>query len=161
LIRALRQGDEKSVPQLMELWDPDGVFEFAGAPPVVGTYKGAVAIHSLYKNRVGSGNMPVPIETRSGQPIDMILGVVDTEVTHLRTNGNRVIVGWRTTVGTREGVGFDVAGSHLFTFEGNKIKSLRVNVSPKADQSQLAHLKFEDLTVADVGRLSLAAWAVV
>jgi hypothetical protein len=91
----------------------------------------------------------------------MTLGVVDTDVTHLRVNGNRAVAGWRTTIGTREGYGFDVAGSHLFTFEGEKIKSLRVNVSPKADQSHLENLKFDDLTVSDVGRLSLAAWPVV
>jgi hypothetical protein len=37
LIRSLRAGDETSVPRLMELWDPDGTFDFAGAPPLVGT----------------------------------------------------------------------------------------------------------------------------
>ena len=43
LIRDLRSGDEASVLKLMEMWDADGVFEFVGAPPLVGTYKGAVA----------------------------------------------------------------------------------------------------------------------
>ena len=161
LIRDLRNGVEKSVPQLMELWDQDGTFEFAGSPPVIGTFKGAMAINTLYKNRLNASGMGVKLETKSAKPQDVTLGVVDTEVTHLRTNGNRVAVGWRTTIGTKESQGFDVAGSHLFTFENGKIKNLRVSVSPKADESHLETLRLTDLSVNDVGRLSLAAWPVV
>lgn len=161
LIRDLRGGDEKSVPRLMELWDQDGTFEFAGSPPVVGTFKGAMAIHTLYKNRLGTSGMRVSLDTRSAKSQDVTLGVVDTEVTNMRTNGSRVVAGWRTTIGTEENVGFDVAGSHLFTFENGKIKSLRVSVSPKPDQSHLQNLRAESLSVTDVGRLSLAAWPVV
>jgi hypothetical protein len=105
--------------------------------------------------------MGIEIETTQEHAQPVTLGIVDTEVTHIRTNGNRAVVGWRTTVGTREAYGFDVAGSHLFVFDNNKIKSLRVNVSPKADQSHLADLKHADLSVTDVDRLSLAAWMVV
>ncbi len=161
LIRALRSGDENSVPRLMEMWEPDGVFEFAGAPPLVGTFKGAVAIETLYANRVKTTGKKLQLETRSAKAQDVTLGVVDTEVTHLRTNGNRAVVGWRTTIGTKQNQGFDVAGSHLFAFENGKIKSLRVSISPKADQSQWKKLRISDLSVADVGRLSLAALPVV
>lgn len=161
LIRDLRNGDEKSVPRLMELWDQDGTFEFAGSPPVVGTFRGAAAINTLYKNRLNASGMRLTLETSAAKSQDVTLGVVDTEVTHVRTNGNRVVAGWRTTVGTEENKGYDVAGSHLFTFENGKIKSLRISVSPKADQSHSANLRLTDLTVTDVGRLSLAAWAVV
>jgi ketosteroid isomerase-like protein len=161
LIRSLRAGDETSVPRLMELWDPDGTFDFAGAPPLVGTFKGAIAIQTLYSNRVKAGGMTVQLDTPSTKQRDVTLGVVDTEVTHLRTDGNRAVVGWRTTIGTKENQGFDVAGSHLFTFRDGKIKSLRVSVSPKPDQSRLQNLTVADLSVEDVGRLSLAAWPVV
>jgi ketosteroid isomerase-like protein len=161
LIRSLRAGDETSVPRLMELWDPEGTFDFAGAPPVIGTFKGAVAIQTLYSNRVKTSGMKVQLESPSAKQRDVTLGVVDTEVTHLRTDGNRAIVGWRTTIGTQENQGFDVAGSHLFTFREGKIKSLRVSISPKPDESRLQKLAVADLTVSDVGRLSLAAWPVV
>jgi ketosteroid isomerase-like protein len=161
LIRDLRRGDEKSVPRLMELWDQDGTFEFAGSPPVVGTFKGAMAINTLYKNRLSTSGMRLNVETRAAKSQDVTLGVVDTEITNMRTNGSRVVVGWRTTIGTEENLGFDVAGSHLFNFENGKIKSLRVSVSPKPDQSHLANLRAENLSVTDVGRLSLAAWPVV
>jgi ketosteroid isomerase-like protein len=161
LIRDLRNGDENSVPRLMKLWDPDGTFEFAGAPPVIGSFRGAVAINTLYKNRLNASGMRLSVETTAAKARDVTLGLVDTEVTHMRTNGSRVAVGWRTTIGTEENIGFDVAGSHLFTFENGKIKTLRVSVSPKPDQSQLEKLRLSDLTVTDVGRLSLAAWPVV
>jgi hypothetical protein len=161
LIRSLRAGDENSVPRLMELWDPEGTFDFAGSPPLVGTFKGAVAIQTLYANRVKTPGMKLQLEGKSGKSRDVTLGVVDTEVTHLRTDGNRAVVGWRTTIGTEEKQGFDVAGSHLFTFQNGKIKTLRVSISPKPDESQIANLSTTDLSVSDIGRLSLAAWPVV
>jgi hypothetical protein len=120
-----------------------------------------MAIEALYKNRVNSGRMSLTLETKVDQRAEATLGVVDTDVTHLRTKEGRVLVGWRTTIGTEDGRGFDVAGSHRFVFEGDKIKNLRVTVSPKADQSHLEELSLENLTIADIGRLSLAAWPVV
>lgn len=161
LVRALRNGDESSVGKLMELWHEDGVFEFAGTPPVTGTFSGAAAIQTLYKNRLQSSGMAVRVDSPKLKGREVSLGVVDTEVTHVRVNGKRVIAAWRTTVGTEEGHGFDVAGSHVFTFEEDKIKSLRITVSPKADESVVKELKRDDLSITDVGRLSLAAWAVV
>jgi ketosteroid isomerase-like protein len=162
LIRRLRAGDEDAVDALMELWDEDGLFEFAGAPPVVGSFKGAMAIRTLYKNRARSHQMGVRIGTDATQQRDLELGLVDTEVTHLRGDERRAVAGWRTTIGTREGLGFDVAGAHRFIFtDEGKIASLKVSVSPKADESVVKDLRMEELTVTDVGRLSLAAWPVV
>jgi ketosteroid isomerase-like protein len=161
LIRDLRRGDPQAVPALMELWHPDGTFEFAGAPPVIGTFIGAVAVQTLYQNRLNAVGVGVRLETTRGAPEDVTLDLVDTEIRHLRANGTRVAASWRTVIGTREGHGFDVAGAHLFVFEGDRIKSLRVTVSPKADLSQLEGLRLDDLSLSDVGRLSLAAWPVV
>jgi hypothetical protein len=161
LIEELRKGNEEAVQQVMDLWDQDGIFQFVGAPPVVGTFEGVIAIHTLYKNRSQSHDMPLSLESHGDRPIDVALGIVETNVSHLREHEGRVLAGWRTTVGTTEGHGFDVAGSHQFTFEGDKIKRLRVTVSPKADDSRMESLSLKDLSVADVGRLSLAAWAVV
>jgi hypothetical protein len=161
LIGMLRNGEEDSVEELMNLWHIDGVFEFAGSPPVVGTFKGAMAINALYKNRLNSGGMKLKLDLGKAQLRDVSLGIVDTQVTHLRGKENQVIAGWRTTIGTDQNQGFDIAGSHLFTFEDGKIKNLRINISPKADQSHNQNLALKDLSIRDVGRLSLAAWPVV
>jgi len=160
-ISLLRNGNPSSVDALMDLWHPDGLFEFAGSSPVVGKYAGEMAIRTLYKNRLNSNGMPLTLELNGQSPITANLGLVETDLSHIRYKDDQVIVGWKTTIGTTSGQGFDVAGSHLFTFERDKITRLRVNVSPKADQSTKSNLSSSDLTVQDVGRLSLAAWPVV
>ena len=161
LIGQLRRGDESSVEKLMNLWHPDGVFEFAGSPPVVGTFKGHLAINTLYQNRLRASGMKVNLDMGKEKMREASLGIVDTQVSHIREKENQVMAGWKTTIGTEQGQGFDIAGSHLFTFENDKIKNLRLNISPKHDKSQNEKLSLSELSVTDVGRLSLAAWPVV
>jgi hypothetical protein len=178
-IRDLRNGKVEAVEKLIGLWDEDGVFEFAGAAPVTGTYKGRNAIHVLYKNRVNACGMPLKLEGTHAGPLgalegEVALGAVDTHVNRMRNlaaptasakgtkaaeKGQRVAVGWTTTIGTNDKRGFNVGGSHTFTFKGGKISALKVTVSPKPED--IEGLALTDLTVNDIGRLSLAAWAVV
>jgi hypothetical protein len=89
------------------------------------------------------------------------LGIVDTQIVRIRRSGTKYLAGWTTTIGTSADRGFDMGGSHQFTFERGKIKKLRVLTSAKATASQLERLSFDGLKVQDVGRLSLAAWPVV
>ncbi|TGQ72911.1 MULTISPECIES: hypothetical protein [unclassified Mesorhizobium] len=178
-IRELRNGQQDAVEKLVDLWDDEGVFEFAGAPPVSGTYKGKNAIHVLYKNRVSACGMPLTLvgdgssKPASALAAEIALGVVDTKVNRMRTlatgrpttkskmdsRGQRVAVGWTTVIGTGDKRGFEVTGNHAFTFMDGKISSLKVTVSPKAEDTP--GLSLQGLAVADIGRLSLAAWAVV
>jgi hypothetical protein len=169
-IRDLRAGKEEAVDKLLDLWDEDGVFEFAGAPPVVGTFKGRNAIHALYKNRANASGMSLKLngDARTAAARDAALGMVETRVHRVRSldrtaaadaTPERVAVGWTTVVGTNDRRGFEVSGNHTFVFKGNRIASLKVVVSPKADKSD--GLQLEGLAVDDIGRLSLAAWAVV
>lgn len=167
-IKDLRAGKPDSVDRLAEMWDDDGVFEFAGAPPVTGTFQGKAAIHVLYKNRVGTGAMPLhlqgaPAAPAGAAPSPTNLGIVDTNVHRTRQLANdRVVAGWTTIVGTADGRGFEVSGSHTFTFRNGKIRTLKVVVSPKPDPAPAQHnLNLNALSVDDVGRLALAAWAVV
>lgn len=166
LIRELRTGVEGAPDRLRELWDADGVFEFAGSPPVTGTFTGVNAIAVLYQHRFGASGMPLTLQgTGAGdgakaEGITTALGVVDTDVSRLRhLDDGRVVAGWTTTIGTRDGQGFQVSGSHSFTVKNGKIASLRIVVSPKADRAE--EFSAEALSVDDIGRLSLAAWAVV
>ncbi|MGD9712692.1 MAG: hypothetical protein AB7V46_11560, partial [Thermomicrobiales bacterium] len=165
-IRDLRAGREEAVEKLVDLWDEDGTFEFAGAPPVVGTFKGRNAIHALYKNRVKASGMPLKLngDTRAAATQDVALGMVDTRVHRIRSldknpaadaSPERMAVGWTTVIGTSDRRGFEVSGNHTFTFKGDRIASLKVVVSPKADASE--GLRLEGLAVDDIGRLSLAA----
>lgn len=168
-IRDLRAGKVEAVDKLVDLWDEDGIFEFAGAPPVVGTFKGRNAIHALYKNRLKANGMPLQLSgnTKSATAQDVALGLVDTRVHRVRSldknvgdgTPERVAAGWTTVIGTGDKQGFEVSGNHTFVFKGDRIASLKVVVSPKADKSE--GLRLEGLSVDDIGRLSLAAWAVV
>ena len=78
----------------MELWEPEGTFEFAGSPPVEGTYKGAMAIQTLYKNRLRSSGMGLKVETKRKKAEDVIK--VD-----------------KTKVGTFDAVYQDIQGTYL------------------------------------------------
>ena len=161
-IRALRKGEKGSVERLVELWDVDGMFEFAGAPPLHGKYVGRTAILTLYKNRLQANGMSLKLEggsSKEREAQDASLGLVDTEVKRVHSYNGKIIAGWSTLIGTSDGRGFAVAGSHTFTFKDGKIASLRIVVSPKPDKT--SNLRMEGLTVNDIGRLALAAWPVV
>jgi ketosteroid isomerase-like protein len=157
-VRELRAGKEAAVERLTEMWDPDGVFEFAGAPPVNGIFKGRMAIQTLYQNRVKAAGMPIRLEDSSTHK-EIALGAVDTDVHKVRTVDEKLVAGWTTKIGTKDGRGFQVSGSPTFTFKNGRISTLKVVISPKADKN--ADLKLENLTVTDIGRLALAAWPVV
>lgn len=161
-IRDLRTGVAGSVEKLVDLWTSDGTFEFAGSPPVVGTFHGRAAIEVLYKNRFAGNKMPLSLETDANKAAperNAALGIVDTEVKHIRHRNGQIIAGWTTVVGTSDGRGFQVPGSHTFSFKDSKISSLKIVVSPKAENTE--NLKLANLGVEDIGRLALAAWAVV
>ena len=163
LIKELRAGKEGAVEKLVDMWDEDGVFEFAGAPPVTGTFRGRNAIHTLYKNRFHSSGMHIAFESETDKKKNAALGAVDTEVHQVRLMAesidSKAVAGWTTRIETNDGRGFDVSGAHTFTFRDGRINTLKVVVSPKPEP--VAHLSMKDLTVHDIGALSKAAWAVV
>jgi ketosteroid isomerase-like protein len=161
-IKQLRSGEAGSVEKLIQLWDEDGTFEFAGSPPVTGTFRGRNAILTLYKNRFQANKMDLHLEgdgKKNNTERQAALGVVDTEVHRTKAMDHKIVAGWTTTVGTQDGRGFQVAGSHTFEFKNGKISSLKVVVSPRPGTAQ--NLRLEGLGVDDIGRLALAAWCVV
>lgn len=82
-----------------------------------------------------------------------------TEVQRSRRTGNKVVAGWTTVIGTADGRGFEVSGSHTFTFDRDRIRSLKVVITPRPKETKM--LSMQELTVDDIGRLALAAWPVV
>jgi hypothetical protein len=161
LIGELRAGKAESLDRLMELWEPEGIFEFNGPAPLNGAFHGATAIRTLYANRLKASGMPLRLETSRAQPDDVSLGLVETHVETVRSAEAKVLAGWKTTVAAGQH-GFDVPGSHEFVFgDDGKIKRLRVSVSHKPVPSRLNHLSMEGLHVRDLGKLSTAAWMVV
>ncbi len=161
-IHALRNGVNSSVEKLTDMWDDDGVFEFCGAPPLNAKYCGRTAIKTLYKNRLQANGMEVKLDKVSAKSLghgDVTLSDVETDVNRVRAHDGKLVAGWSTRIGTDQGIGFNVSGSHTFSFKDGKISSLKVVISPKPDDAP--NLRMEALTVNDIGRLALAAWPVV
>jgi len=161
-VHDLRRGDEAAIGKLLELWHPDGVFEFAGSPPVTGTFTGRNAIHALYRNRFLANGMPLKLDRavkKGKNPPDVALGNVDTRIQRTKASCDRLVAAWTTQVATDDKRGFDVAGSHVFKFRDGRITSLRIVVSPTPNEAE--GLRLDQLSVDDIGRLALAAWAVV
>lgn len=161
-IEALRSGVDDAVNKLTDMWDEDGVFEFCGAPPISAKYSGKTAIKTLYRNRLHANGMEVKLEKESTKKLkinEVTLSDVRTDVSRMRSHDGKIVAGWTTRIGTHQKVGFNVSGSHTFTFQNGKISNLKVVISPKADDAQ--NLMMEGLSVNDIGRLALAAWPVV
>src|SRR6266545_5099662 len=147
-IRALRSGVDSAVDKLTEMWDDDGEFEFCGAPPLTARYSGRTAIKTLYKNRLAANGMEVSLDAESAKALrktQLTVSDVDTDVKKMRAHDGKVVAGWTTRIGTAEKAGFAVAGSHTFTFKDGKIASLKVVISPKADDAP--NLDLSALTV--------------
>jgi ketosteroid isomerase-like protein len=160
LISKLRNGKEGAVEELATLWNQDGIFKFSGL--LSGTFEGIMAITTLYKNRFKANGMEVTLDYNNKEEFKTAtLGIVETQVSHVRENKDQVVAGWKTTIGTEQGDGFDISGSHLFTFKNGKVNSLNVTLSSKPEKSENQELSYNDLSIQDVGRLSLAAWPVV
>lgn len=161
-IEALRDGVDNAVEKLVDMWDEDGIFEFCGAPPLNAKYSGRTAIKTLYKNRLHANGMEVKLEKDSAKNLkvdEVTLADVKTDVGKMRAHDGKLVAGWTTRVGTHQEIGFNVAGSHTFSFQNGKISALKVVVSPKADDAP--NLIMRGLSVNDIGRLALAAWPVV
>jgi len=153
---------EGAIEKLLDLWDDDGVFEFRSTPPVTGVFHGKNAIHALYKARSNVKGMPLKLEGRSTDAVheEAALGFVKREVNLMKTVNKDRVTAWTTAyIATSDGRGFQCAGNYTCTFKNGKISKVQITISPTVDAAP--DLTLEGLTVNDIGRLALAAWAVV
>jgi len=152
-LAAIQAGEEKAVDEIMQLWDPDGQCEFVGPEPLCGEFRGYLAVAALYSNIARTAGKCIATEKES------TLAKRTFEVGRTRVIGDKLIAEWNSEVATEDGRGYNLSGSNTFSFKRDKIKSLRIVTSPKPEQ--IGTLSLDDLTVNDIGRLALAAWAVV
>lgn len=162
-VKELWEGCDGTVEKFMSLWDPDGTFEFTGSPAVEATFRGANAIQVLYRNRSRANGMGVRLapqpKTAKGLERFVVLANLRPNLRKHRASPDGAVASWNTQVQTGDGQGFEMIGNHQFTIRNGKITHLKVTITPKP--REVEGLSMEDLTVADIGRLSLAAWAVV
>ena len=153
---------EGALEKLLDLWDDDGIFEFCSTPPVTGTFHGKNAIHALYKARANVKGMPVNLEGNRTDAVyeEAALGFVKREIDRMQTVNKDRVTAWTTAyIATADGRGFKCVGNYTAQFKSGKISKVRITISPTVDA--VSDLKLEGLSVDDIGRLALAAWAVV
>jgi hypothetical protein len=159
-IKELHAGKKESVGKMLELWDQDGLWEYAGPPPLVGSFRGTVALNVLFKNLTTVSEMELPRGTkRSG-----VVTVHDFKVLGSSATAEKGDLEWVQVLGFGDANGGALRGHVSFTFKGRKIGSVRAVIMPVPEASDRLlprGLSLGDLTVKDIGRLALAAWAVV
>lgn len=158
----LWEGKEGTVDKFMSLWHPDGIFEFTGSPAVQAVFQGANAIQVLYRNRSRANSMGLRLTSKPDKPaIERFctLAQLRPNLRKCKASTKGAMASWHTELETGDKQGFVMTGTHEFVIEGGRIKSLKVTISKKP--TALDGVSMNDLSVADIGRLSLAAWAVV
>ena len=157
LLSKIMEGDEKAVDEMLELWDEDGSFEYAGPPPMVGEFRCRIALKALFRNLTKTVGMPVSFETAPAAATNLSKTTIDLK--EVIAADGKIVAHYETTLATKDGRGFIVVGSNTFTFKDSKILHLRSIRSPKPEEA--VGLQLGELSVTDVGRLALACWAVV
>lgn len=138
---AIQKGDERAVDRMMDLWHESGHCQVVGAGKLPDEYRGLNAVRALYK-----GIARAPRQE------------IHTERGRTRATKEDVVVEWTSQIGI-DPKPLKVDGSNAFSFKDNRISDLKIVLSPKGATGQ--QLKLHELEVSDIGRLALAAWAVV
>ncbi len=158
---ALHEGDESVVEKLLDLFDEDASWEFLGRYPLVGKFRGRMALHVLFKNQAQAAAMTIPLEARKEARISKISPVVVQDTV---ADGGKAVVNWDQWVHLDGHEAFPLTGCTTFYFKHGKIGRVTGIVLPRRDVSDKAlpaEMSLADLTVDDIGRLALAAWPVV
>lgn len=155
-LKELHSGNTQAIEKILELWDDEGTVKLIGLYPYAGEFVGVNSISVLYHNVARSAGMPVHLKDSK---IKATLGPRKFEVESIHSVGDKVVATWRTEITTKEGVGFEMSGGDTFSFKGDRISRDLCTMSTKP--AELKGFKVDELSVNDIGRLALAAWAVV
>lgn len=143
-LNALQDGESTALDGMLGMWVDDGICTFIGTPPT-GSFKGEFAIRVLYTSILR-------------RPIEQVRSVKCT-LSDVSSRGDKVVAVWTLHTETVEGKKFSISGTSAFEFKDNKISSLEIASTPKP--FDISGFTLDELKIADIGRLSLAAWAVV
>lgn len=157
----LRRGDDSAIERLMALWAVDGSLQVRGAPRARDwpkDYRGAKEIRSRFLKMAKASTSGVTV--RGARVRVDVVTVLDSVV----VRGRKAVATISSTIRTDEGRsrGFDMR-KHKFTFEfsGAQLQSVVEDVDwSGASKSDITGVRLSDLNVTDIGKLTLAAWAI-
>lgn len=161
-VAAMRSGDKTAVNKMMSLWGADGVLQVLGGRgddgwPRSKIYEGSKAIQSRFESMLKSDR--VALTGASGKVAVDVKFVVGK----IREEGNTVTAMVTATLSTGEDSprSFQIEEKKFdFTFDKGKIRKVVEDVS-WADAVVSQRLERVGLlSVQDIGRLTLAAWAI-
>ena len=155
-LMAIHSGKVEAIDKMLTLWDDEGVVKLIGLYPYAGEFVGINAISVLYHNVARSAGMPVKLKYSK---MKATLGPRKFEIESIQSVGDKVVATWRTEITTKEKVGFEMSGGDTFFFNGDKISRDMCTMSTRP--AGIKGFNLENLSVNDIGRLALAAWAVV
>lgn len=154
----IKKGDSKAVIKMLEMWTQDGVFQFDGLPELNGSFHGIMALEVLFTSiarSAASGN-----EVRGLKKLHMN----EMSLGEIRTIGDECYCDWRQVVSREKGQGALIFGNIKLTFRQGLISAVKVVSLPlmsTPDEMLPQGLSMKDINITDIGRLALAAWAVV
>lgn len=155
-LKAIHSGKVETIDKMLALWDDEGVVKLIGLYPYAGEFVGINAISVLYHNVARSAGMSIKLKDSK---MKTTLGPRKFEVESIQSVGDKVVATWRTEITTKEKVGFEISGGDTFYFKEGKI--LRDMCTMSTQPAEIKGFKLQNLSVSDIGRLALAAWAVV
>ena len=162
-VAAIRTGDSSAVARLMALWDPDAVLHVVGPQGEAGwprEYRGSEAIHGRFNDMMNAAKRGVELKP-GGAPVGFGVTVVLHSVDVVESKATAHVA---ITLHTNEKRprGFEIhSGKFEFEFKSGKLSSVTENVDfNRAIEPRIAGIRQRDLSVSDIGRLTLAAWAI-
>jgi len=155
-LKAIHSGKVEAIDKMLALWDDEGVVKLIGLYPYAGEFVGINAISVLYHNVARSAGMPLQLK---GGKMKTTLAPRKFEIESIHSVGDKVVATWRTEITTSEKVGFEMSGGDTFYFKEGKISRDMCTMSTRP--AEIKGFNLGSLSVNDIGRLALAAWAVV
>lgn len=159
LLQRILTGDAKAVEAMGHLFDRDCVLEIHGPEPMNGSFHGRFAVQVYCKSLASSASTEVTLPSGpSGRLKTERFSIDETEVEH-----DKAVLVWNNVL-DYEGKAVILKGQTTLGFRGDKIVSWRtvvIDVPAAAPEMLRAGLEMHKLKVMDIGRLALAAWAVV
>lgn len=161
-VAAMRTGDKKAITKMMSLWGPDGVLHVMGGRgedgwPRSKVYEGPKAIRARFEAMLKSDKVTLT-DGRSAVGLD-----VKFVVGKIREDGNTMTATVTATVSTEEDSprSFQIEEKKfVFTHESGKLQKVVEDLSWANAVVSRRLESVGTLSVTDIGRLTLAAWAI-
>lgn len=160
----IRSGNDAGVEKMMSLWADDGVLEVSGGTGEDGwprrkVYKGSRAIRARFAAMMKPDKVHIiDIDRDVASSVKVVVGEINVDKAS-RTATAAVTAALSTDEDTPRSFGIE-AKNFVFSFDNEKIQHVSEDVSWSDAVVTFNLMGPGSLSVQDIGRLTLAAWAI-